>query len=121
MSNEEFTRNEETLAKLHELLQNAITDGKTEDIEKLSAAIQKLESQQTEAEKASGDYDIEIKKIEESKKQFKTQVVTTVGTTVGLGVFGYILERTGGLVTVEPLKVFLKSLSDSVLHPFKKH
>ena len=118
MSNEEFTRNEETLAKLHELLQNAITDGKTEDIEKLSAAIQKLESQQTEAEKASGDYDIEIK---ESKKQFKTQVVTTIGTTVGLGVFGYILERTGGLVTVEPLKVFLKSLSDSVLHPFKKH
>lgn len=121
MSNEEFQRNESSLEELHRLLASAIASKKAEDVEKISAAIQKLESQQTEAEKISGEYDAEMKRLQESKKQFKVQVATTVGTTAALGVFGWILERTGGLVTVEPLKVFVKSLSDVCLHPFKKH
>lgn len=121
MSNEEFLRNEASLEELHKLLQTAIENKKAEDVEKISAAIQKLESQQTEAEKVSGEYDAEMKKLQETKKQFQTQVITTIGTTAALGVFGWILERTGGLVTVEPLKVFLKGLTDGCLHPFKKH
>lgn len=121
MTNEEFMRNDETLEKLHELLNKAIEEGDAPTIEKLSAAIKSLEQAQTEAEKGSGEFVLEQQKLEESKKQFKVQTVTAIGTTVGLGIFGYILERTGGLITVEPLKVFVKSLGDAVMHPFKRH
>ena len=121
MSGEEFSRNELSLEKLHEMLDKAIEEGDPKKILWITGAIKQLEAAQTDAENGSGEFMLEQQKLEESKKQFKVQVATTVGTTVGLGIFGYILERTGGLVTVEPLKVFLKSLTDGVLHPFKKH
>lgn len=121
MTNEEFTRNESTLIRLHELLEKAIEEGDSAKIEKITAAIQRLEQSQTEAEKGSGEFVLEQQKLEESKKQFKVQVATTIGCSLGLGAIGWILERSGGLVTTEPLKVFMKSLSDAVMHPFKRH
>lgn len=133
MTEQEQIRNEETLEALHEELRKALlepdtnTDPKKKSrVEYLAGAIQQLSHEQTENEKALSDWnsicmqnEIEKQKLEQEKKQLVTQVGVTAGSIVLTGLFGMWLEKGGHMVTVLPLKSFVRKLEHTLLNPFR--
>lgn len=132
MTEQEQLRNEETLAALHEELRKALlepdtnTDPKKKSrVEYLAGAIQQLSHEQTENEKSLTEWnaacmqnEIEKQKVQQSQRQFVTQVGVTTGAVILTGLFGMWLEK-GNMATVLPLKTFVRKLEQMVLNPFR--
>ena len=125
MTENEVTRNEAALDTLHIKYLEAIQAGKLDEAEKIANMIQKLEHEQTEHEKGLSNWndvcmkkEIEQVKIEQSDKQFKTQVAVTAGSLLGTALFGIWLEK-GNMATVLPLKMFVRKIEQMVLNPFR--
>lgn len=111
---------------LKQQIKGYLAKGDIENANKCIDALCKLYHEQTEHDKMCSDWNYKVaqteqsqKQMEQNQKQFITQICVGLGSAGALGLTGYVLEKYGLRVSVEPFKVFMKGITDSIVKPFR--